>query len=100
MPWIVMTSSAKMPQTVRHAYRNVALVHITDEYADMGMLPKMISDRARGVCPSPIMNGQSVIHLGKFHVGLGTKKSAFYQAVKDAEARCDRLNAREERMTA
>src|SRR5262245_56307735 len=98
MPWIVLTSSAKMPQRVRHAYRNVALVHISDEYAEKGMVPKMISDRARGVCPG--LNGKSVIHLGKFHVGQGTKKSAIYQAIYDAEARADRMNAQAERIEA
>jgi predicted Zn-dependent protease with MMP-like domain len=96
MPWIVMTSSAKMPQSVRHAYRNVALVHITDEYADKNMVPRMISERARGVCPG--LNGKSVIHRGKHHVGMGTKKSAIYLAIKDAEAYADRLNAQEERI--
>jgi hypothetical protein len=92
MPWIVMTSAAKMPLSVKHKYRNVALVHITEEYARKGKFPKMISARARGVIPAP--NGKAVIHLGHYLVGNGTKKSAIYRAIADAERQMDILNRR------
>lgn len=92
MPWVVMTSAAKMPLSVTHKYRNVALVHITEEYAREGKFPKMISARARGVTPAP--NGKAIIHLGHYHVGDGSKKSAIFNALADAEAQMTKLNRR------
>lgn len=44
--FIIMTSTAKMPSSVRSPYRNVAVVE-TD--LPEGEEPKMISTRARGV---------------------------------------------------
>jgi hypothetical protein len=86
VPWIVMTSSAKMPSSVKSAYRNVALVRLTEEYRLAGLRPSMISTRARGVV--------EVRHLGKHFVGR-TPRGAYQIALAGAQEIADNLNAAE-----
>ena len=74
--WIVMSSSAHMPQTCWGRYRNVALVKLTPEYAARKLMPRMISPRANGV--------EQVIRLGKFFVGH-TARCAYQVAMKHAQ---------------
>jgi hypothetical protein len=81
--WIVMTSCANMPASVKSSYRNVALVKVTDEYAQSGKRPKMISMHAKGVV--------EVRHLGHYHVGK-TDRCAYMKAVADAVRVADELN--------
>ena len=81
--WIVMSSSAKMPRTCRGNYRNVAIVHIDQEYTSHGYRPKMISARARGVL--------QVRHLGRHNVGR-TERCAFRRALIAAEELAYKLN--------
>lgn len=80
--WIVMSSSAHMPNSVKAPYRNVAIVRITNEYANENKLPKMISTHAKGVV--------EVKHYGKFH--SRGKNTAFHKAMKEAELEVLRLN--------
>jgi hypothetical protein len=86
VPWIVMTSSAKMPSSVKSAYRNVALVRLTEEYRLAGLRPSMISTRARGV--------MEVRPIGKFFVGK-TQRAAYQIALAGAQEIADNLNAAE-----
>jgi len=81
--WIVMVSSAHMPNSCWGRYGNVALVQLNQEYTARGLWPKMISSRARGVL--------RVIHMGKHHVG-STERCAFNRIVLRAEKRADELN--------
>ena len=85
MTWIVMTSCAAVPGswTWKHEYRNVALVRLTQEYTAKGLIPKMISDRAKGVL--------RIIHMGHYPVGK-TERAAFQRAYAEAEERAHRLN--------
>jgi len=85
--WIVMTSRARMPNSVQARYNNIALVKITEEYAATNQRPKMISTRAQGV--------EIVRHLGHWHVGK-TSRSAFQKAMAAAEAQAIELNAAKE----
>lgn len=77
MTWIVMTSSAHMPTSVRSPYRNIALIKLTPEYAAADKLPKMISARARGV--------KAIEHLGHHFVGK-TARAAYQKTLTYAEA--------------
>ena len=70
--FIVMTSIAKMPLSVKARYRNVAIVELTDIYAANNWIPKFIGLHARGVA--------SIVHLGRFYVGK-TAKSAYARAL-------------------
>src|SRR5271165_6029313 len=88
--WIVMTSSAKMPNSCWGQYRNVALVHINQEYTANGKTPKLISERARGVVRLSTMRS-AVIHMGHFHYGH-TLRSAYHQALVEANRRARVLN--------
>lgn len=81
--WTVLTSSAKMPQSCRGRYRNVALVKLTQEYTAKGLLPAMISERARGVL--------RIIRMGHYHVGE-TERGAYQKALTEANDRAHRLN--------
>jgi len=81
--WIVMTSSAAMPQSCMGRYGNVALVKLTSGYAATGTLPKMISDRARGV--------ERLEHLGHHHMGK-TARCAFARTLAYAEKEAARRN--------
>lgn len=83
MTWIVMTSAAKMPLTVKARYRNVALVRLTQEYTAKGLTPAMISRRARGVL--------DVVPMGRHHVGK-TPRCAYAQTLTVAQERAERLN--------
>jgi hypothetical protein len=80
MQWIVMTSSAHMPNSCWGRYRNVALVLLRDG----GLPPKIITDRAKGVA--------KLIHLGHHHVGK-TSRCAYARALTEAETRAAALNA-------
>ena len=81
--WIVMTSSAKMPVSVKHPYVNVALVKLNQHYTARNLRPKMISERARGVL--------QVRHLGHHPTGK-TEKCGFRRAKADAERLAFELN--------
>jgi hypothetical protein len=79
-----MTSSAKMPTSVRSPYRNVALVRLTPKYAAGGELPKMLSARARGV--------EAIEHLGHHYVGK-TARAAYQTTLAYALAVARSRNA-------
>jgi hypothetical protein len=81
--WIVMSSSAKMPVSIRSPYRNVALVKLTPEYAASGELPKMLSARARGV--------ERIEHLGHHFVGK-TDSAAYQRTMAQAHLKAVRRN--------
>jgi hypothetical protein len=81
---IVMTSSAKMPNSVKAAYVNVAVVQINQHYTAQGLRPKMISERARGVL--------RVIRLGHYPAAGKTERSGYQQALKRADELAFRLN--------
>lgn len=104
--WIVMTSSAKMPNSCRGTYRNVAIVNVRYDIANAAAaargaastpfapgsygLPAMVSDRARGViCPHGARSG--ILHFGHQHVGKGVR-DAYSKALAEAQARADRYN--------
>lgn len=84
MTWVVLTSSAKMPTSVRSPYRNVALVRLTPKYAAGGKLPKMLSARALGVA--------EIEHLGHHFVGK-TSKAAYQTTLAYALAVAKSRNA-------
>jgi hypothetical protein len=88
--WIVMTSSAKMPNSCWGQYRNVALVHINQEYTANAKMPKLISERARGVVCLSTMRS-AVLHMGHFHCGR-TLRSAYHRALTEAQRRANVLN--------
>lgn len=77
----VLTASAKMPASVKARYGKVALCE-----CESGVEPKMISERARGVVR--IVTLRDRLFWGT------SKRSAFYQAKRELEARAARLNAR------
>ncbi len=81
--WIVMTSSASMPNSCWGRYRNVACVDLDQEYTAHNWLPYCISDRARGVL--------KVRHMGHHNVGK-TDRCAYDKVVVEAERRCEVLN--------
>jgi hypothetical protein len=74
--YIVMTSKAKMPNSVKARYVNVAVVQLNQYYTAHGLRPKMISERAKGVL--------KVIHLGHYPANGKTMKSGFQQALARA----------------
>ena len=82
--WIVMSKSAKMPNTVKARYRRVAVVQIDEQHAADGREPKMISLRARGVL--------SIHDLGHHHVGT-TKRGGWQRAMAEAHEMAAKLNA-------
>jgi hypothetical protein len=86
--YVVQTSAAKMPTSCWGRYRNVAVLEI-DEGRDS---VAMISERARG-CRSIVW------YRGNLHSGR-TMRSADGRAIVEAEARADRLNARQDGMDA
>jgi hypothetical protein len=88
--WIVMTSSAKMPSSCWGQYRNVALVHINQDYTANNKYPKTISKRARGVVCLSTMRS-AIIHMGHFNVGR-TLRCAYSRALAEANRRADILN--------
>ena len=81
--WIVMTSAAHMPSSCSGQYKNVALVQLNQHYTARNMVPKMISERARGVL--------RVRHYGHHNVGK-TARSAFYRVLAEAERHAAELN--------
>lgn len=83
MMWVVMTSSARMPSSCMGIYRNVALVKLTQEYTALGLRPKLISERARGVL--------AVDHRGAHFVGT-TERCAFARALAEAVAEARNRN--------
>ena len=80
---IVMTAAANMPSSCRGSYGRVAVVRLEDGFDG---IPKMISDRARGV--AEIVETWEKCSIGK------TEKSAFAIAKKEAESMCAELNAK------
>ncbi len=77
--FLVMTSSAKMPASVKAAYRNVAVVE-----TDGTRRPAMISRHARGLVS--IVYYRSRLNVGK------CVRSAYALALAEAEAMAERLN--------
>ena len=77
--FIVKTSSAKMPRSVKSQYRKVALIELEEGFTDCAM----ISTRARGV-------KRIVREWGPCHVGK-TKKSAYQIALGEAQLMCDMM---------
>jgi len=80
--YIVMTSSAKMPASVKSRYRNVAVVETDGEGT-----PLFIGERARHLV-------RIVHHYGPKSVGK-TDRCAFQVALADAIATAAELNAKE-----
>jgi hypothetical protein len=81
--WIVMTSSAKMPNSCWGRYRNIAIVEVGYYDYNRGSRPAMISTRARNVL--------RVRNLGHHNVGK-TERCAYRRALADAERLAYQLN--------
>lgn len=81
--WIVMTSSARMPSSVRARYRNVALVKLDQHATARNLMPRKISTKDKSVL--------QVIHYGHFHVG-STDRAAYQRMVIEAQRRARQLN--------
>ncbi len=79
--YIVMTSSAHMPNSCWGRYRNVAVVEV-----DPGARPKMISERARGV-------RRIVWSATRLHAGSESPRTAYGKALARAEALVATLRA-------
>jgi hypothetical protein len=77
--YIVMTASAKMPNSCWGSYGRVAVIETN------GTTPKMISKRARGVVR--IVRTWERQHIGR------TKRAAFQIACAEAVALAEQLNA-------
>jgi hypothetical protein len=91
--FVVMTSAAHMPASVRGArYRNVAVVRLTDEYARDGLWPKMISNRARGVA-------YIHRHYGHHFQGI-SDRCAYRKTLAEAQTEADALNRIETKQSA
>ena len=90
--WIVMTSSAHQPSSHKwkHEMRNVALVHISQEYAAKGLVPAMISERAKGVCKLSTMR-RAIIHMGACYVGT-TARCEYQRTLRPATETARQLN--------
>jgi hypothetical protein len=87
--WIVMASSAKPPRARSTGqrmgiYKHVAVVKLTIDYAEKGLLPKMISERAEGVIEVRPIPG--VHHVGK------TSRSGYHRALAEARELAEKLN--------
>jgi hypothetical protein len=78
--FVVMTSNAKMPTSVRSRYINVAVCEV-----ERGVYPKMISERARGMV-------RIVKQWAPAHVGT-TERSASAHAIAEANKLCAELNS-------
>lgn len=85
---IVMTSSAKMPSSVRARYVNVAVVQLNQYYTAHGLRPKMISERAIGVL--------RVVHLGHYPANGTTERSGYQKAMKRAHEMARAMNGNRE----
>lgn len=85
MPYIVMHSVAKMPASVRHPYKRVAVVEVDT----ISIKPKMISTRARGV--KRIVETWERCNVGK------AINSAYARAMENAGVLAADLNAQEKR---
>ena len=81
--WIVMTSSAHMPNSCKGTYRNVALVQLTQEYAANQWTPAFIGDRAKGIV--------RFTKWGPLNVGK-TLRAAYNARLDWAEKEAVRLN--------
>jgi len=77
--FIVMTASAKMPSSCKGRYGKVAVLEVED-----GAIPKMISERARGVIRIVSMWDRR---------NMGGPKSAFQLALAAATQEAKDLNA-------
>lgn len=78
--FIVMTSAAHMPRSVRHPYKNVALCEVLK-----GVKPKMISERAIGMV-------RIVAYYPRKFVGK-TEKCAFSVCLRKAQFDAAKLNS-------
>jgi hypothetical protein len=89
--FVVMDASACMPGSVRAPYRRVAIVELEPGTTE---LPKMISDRARGV--RSIVATWERCHSGKTRsrVRRSTRRTAYERAMAEAEEWCEDLNGR------
>jgi hypothetical protein len=82
-----MTKRARMPVSVRHQYRRVAVVKLTPEYAAEGKEPLMISLRAKGVL--------GIKDLGHYRYDpKATMLAGYQQALAKAHAIAAQLNDR------
>jgi hypothetical protein len=80
MPYIVKTSAARMPSSVKARYSHVAVMDVEPD-----TWPSMISPRARGV-------RRIVQTWARCHVGQ-TDRCAFKRAVAEADRLAAQLNA-------
>lgn len=92
MTYIVMTSTGQMPSSCRGTYRNVAIVKLTPDYAREGLVPKMISNRAKGVA-------EITCYWGPLNVGK-TAKAAYQSQLAMAEWMAAKWNSEEEEAAA
>lgn len=82
--YIVMEASAKVPSGWKwrggpRGYRKIALVEV-----EKGVIPKMISERAKGVI--------RIVHVwDRLHEGA-TEKSAYHRCLAEARERAAELN--------
>lgn len=84
--FIVMTSSARMPNSCYGVYGNVAVV----ELSVMGKMPKSIDERHKSIASIPF-------YRGKLNVG-STEKCAFRRALAQANRIAAELNHKWEEM--
>jgi hypothetical protein len=87
--FIVMTAAAQMPASCKDRYGRVAVCEV-----ELGVRPKMISERAKGMV-------RIVSLRDKLHAGTGGPRTAYSIALADAERLAAGLNleARIERDT-
>jgi len=83
--YIVMESSAHMPASCKAPYRRIAVVQLNQDYTAHDRLPKMISERARGILRI-VRDYPIVPAAGK------TERSGLVQTRKAARELADRLN--------
>jgi len=86
MPFIVMVRTATGPRSRNGGDRYAAVVELDPDWIveHPGQEPKMISNRAKGVC-------RVVSHTGPLHVGK-TEKSAFPRGLREMQTLRDHLN--------
>lgn len=85
--FIVLDKAAFMPASCWGRYRKVAVVELTDSAAGEGLVPAMISERARGV--RRVVRVWDKLHKGK------TDRCAYRRGLVEAVALAALLNAQE-----
>jgi hypothetical protein len=84
--YIVQTASAPMPNKVKARYIRVAVIELTPEYAEQGLRPAMISDRAKGV--AKIVETWERCHAGR----TCGPRTAGGKAIAEATTLAQKLN--------